>query len=214
MTPIQKTGEFLFRYRDYTPIPIIILAILFAEPSVLSLALGLGVACLGEFVRTYGVAYIGTISRTRSYSNGQLVQEGPFGVLRNPLYLGNLLLSVGLSIMSGVLWLPLVVIVFFYAQYIPIVAWEEMKLINIFGSVYLEYCNKVPQRWFPKLSAVLSGDWYVKPSEWAPALRSERRTLTSVIAFLLVMTALFYANLNFSDSPLLPLIHRIPIFAR
>ena len=66
MTPIQKTGEFLFRYRDYTPIPIIILAILFAEPSVLSLALGIGVACLGEFVRTYGVAYIGTISRTRA----------------------------------------------------------------------------------------------------------------------------------------------------
>lgn len=207
MTALEKSGELLFRLRDYTPIPIIILAVLFAMPNEDSLLVGLIVALFGEFVRTYGVAFIGTISRTRSYSNGQLVQEGPFALLRNPLYFGNLVLTLGLSIMPNVIWLPILVVVLFYAQYIPIVAWEEMKLRRIFGEAYLEYCRKVPRRWFPPVSALFRWNWYERPSTWKPALKSEKRTLTSLVTFVIVMAALYYVN-ETRGGELLPLVQR------
>jgi protein-S-isoprenylcysteine O-methyltransferase Ste14 len=194
MTTLQKLGEKFFRARDYSPIPVGIVAILYANPTVFSLCLGGVIALLGEIVRTYGVAFIGTISRTRSYSNGQLVTSGPFSVLRNPLYFGNLLLSLGFSAMAGVWWIPVLVAAFFYAQYIPIVAWEEMKLTRIFGQEYTNYCVAVPNRWFPKWKAFVRYDWCVKPESWGPALRSEKRTLTAIFVVLVLMLGLFFWN--------------------
>lgn len=208
MTRLERMGELLFKLRDYTPIPIVILALLFARPSLASLAGGLLVALLGEAARTYGVAFIGSISRTRSYSNGELVREGPFALLRNPLYFGNLVLSLGLAIMSGVIWLPFVVIVFFYGQYIPIVAWEERKLKNIFGDAYARYQTEVPNRWFPSLRVLLKGGWYRAPDTWAPALKSEKRTLTAVFAYVILMAVLFGIDAS-RQGTFLPLIENI-----
>ena len=207
LTPLQKSGEVLFKLRDYTPIPLVILAILLAQPTVLSIGMGLCVAFTGEISRAYGVAFIGSISRTRSYSNGELVKDGPFSLLRNPLYFGNLLLSLGLSLMAGVWWLPVLVVVVFYAQYIPIVAWEEKKLLRIFGERYVSYQREVPNRWFPALSRLLAFDWTRSPVLWAPAWKSEKRTLTSVFAFTFVMVGLFVAGTR--NEALLPVVRYV-----
>ena len=207
LSRIEKAGEILFRLRDYTPIPIILLAILFAQPTLGTLVFGGCLALLGEFLRTYGVAYIGTISRTRSYSNGQLVQEGPFALLRNPLYFGNLVLSVGLAFMCNVSWLPALVVVVFYAQYIPVVAWEERKLNHIFGEAYAQYCATVPNRWFPSLGRIRATNLYAAPQSWKPAIKSEKRTLTSVVAYFIIMTALFW--FAYQGSMELPLISKL-----
>jgi protein-S-isoprenylcysteine O-methyltransferase Ste14 len=203
MNGIQKLGGWFFRYRDYTPIPIVISGILFAEPNVTSLVLGLVLALFGEVARAFGVAFIGTISRTRSMSNGQLVSDGPFYLLRNPLYFGNLVLSLGLAVMTGVWWLPLLTLVVFYGQYIPIVAWEEWKLNGIFGSTYADYQNKVPNRWFPNFGRLFQGDWAKHKVDWAPAWKSEKRTLTSIISFTILMVVFFVWN---EQKNVLPLI--------
>ncbi|NBW80232.1 hypothetical protein EBR21_00625 [bacterium] len=209
LSKFEKLGEILFRLRDYTPIPLIICSILFAQPTLVSLLAGASVALAGEFIRTYGVAYIGTISRTRSYSNGQLVQEGPFALLRNPLYFGNLVLSVGLSLMSNVNWLPMLVVVVFYAQYIPVVAWEERKLTHIFGTAYEQYKVSVPNRWFPSLSRIRATSLYAAPNSWGPALRSEKRTLTSVVTYFVIMSFLYWAlSAGAFQLPLITLIQR------
>jgi protein-S-isoprenylcysteine O-methyltransferase Ste14 len=203
LKPMEKWGGKLFKYRDYTPIPIVIAGILFAYPTVTSLVLGICIAAIGELARAFGVAFIGTISRTRSMSNGELVSEGPFSLLRNPLYFGNLVLSLGLAVMTGVWWLPIVTLVIFYAQYIPIVAWEEWKLRGIFGEKYAAYQQKVPNRWFPNLSKLVEGSWAKQSFDWAPAWKSEKRTLTSVVSFTILMIAFFVWN-EYSGS--LPLI--------
>lgn len=208
LSPLQKAGEILFRLRDYTPIPFILLALLFAKPTVGSIAAGLVVALIGELARAYGVAFIGSISRTRSYSNGELVKDGPFSLLRNPLYFGNLVLSVGLSLMAGLAWLPVVVVVIFYAQYIPIVAWEEMKLTRIFGERYDAYKREVPNRWFPRLGRFLAFEWARSPVVWGPAWKSEKRTLTSVVAFTAVMIALFLFDAR-NEGAVLPLVKNL-----
>ena len=208
MSALEKSGEVLFRLRDYTPIPIVLVAILWAQPTVPSLLAGFIVAAFGELTRAYGVAFIGSISRTRSYSNGELVKTGPFSLLRNPLYFGNLVLSLGLGIMSGLWWLPVVVLVIFYAQYIPIVAWEEMKLRAIFGAKYETYCAEVPNRWYPSIPRLLNGQWRAEPVNWAPAWKSEKRTLTSFFAYVIVMSVLFALN-NAQGNTLLPLFEQL-----
>jgi len=201
LTPIESLGETLFKLRDYTPIPLVILAIIMGQPTVASLLAGLFLALFGEVVRIYGVAFIGTISRTRSYSNGELVSSGPFALLRNPLYFGNLLLTLGLSIMPHIWWFPPMVVFYFYVQYIPIVSWEEKKLVTLFGSRYQEYQAKVPNRWFPRLGQLLKGGWYVAPDSWEPALKSEKRTLTSLVTYLGLMLLLWAGTWGWLSIP-------------
>lgn len=192
MSSIEKCGEVLFRLRDYTPIPLILISLWVAHPTVGTLIAGFTVAMTGEFIRLYGVAYIGTISRTRSYSNGELVNTGPYAVIRNPLYLGNLVLSLGLSLVPGEWWLPVLVLAFFWIQYVPIVAWEEMKLRKIFGDKYAQYCLQTPARFVPALSLWAPRHWWKKTDQWAAAWKSEKRTLTSVTLFFGVMIYLFF----------------------
>jgi hypothetical protein len=95
--------------------------------------------------------------------------------------------------MSNVTYLPLLVIVVFYAQYIPVVAWEERKLTHIFGDAYAQYKESVPNRWFPSLTRIRKTSLYTAPQAWGPALRSEKRTLTSVVTYFALMSILYWA---------------------
>ena len=57
-----STGQWFFKNRDYTPIPLILLLLLFGDPNVRS-DLGLLLVVLGELIRVYSVSFIGSISR-------------------------------------------------------------------------------------------------------------------------------------------------------
>ena len=66
----------------------------------------------GELLRLWAVHHIGVISRTRSDRLGPLVSTGPFALVRNPLYLGNIALWVGFAISAQLVWLaPIFIIV-------------------------------------------------------------------------------------------------------
>ncbi|MDE3052510.1 MAG: isoprenylcysteine carboxylmethyltransferase family protein [Gemmatimonadota bacterium] len=75
-----------------------------------------------------------------------LIVRGPFGVTRNPLYLGMVLLYAGMAFWLDALWplvllLPLVFVIQAYA-----IAREERYLARRFGDAYLDYCRRV-RRW-------------------------------------------------------------------
>ncbi len=55
----------------------------------------------GELLRLWAVRHIGVISRTRSDRLGPLISTGPFGWVRNPLYIGNLALWSGFTVSAG-----------------------------------------------------------------------------------------------------------------
>jgi protein-S-isoprenylcysteine O-methyltransferase Ste14 len=167
--PIAKTvtrlGGWLFRHRTALPLPIaaalLTLRIGEAPPSVALLVGGLVVSGLGEWLRLWGVRHIGAISRTRSDRLGPLVDTGPFARVRNPLYIGNVLLWVGLALTARLVWLAPAIVVLLGLEYHAIVRWEEQLLEGRRGDEYRDYCARVP-RWMPS------------------SIRSERRKRTEI----------------------------------
>lgn len=182
-----KIGEWFFKSRDYTPIPLIILSLIYCEASALTATLGIMLITFGELFRIYSVAFIGTVSRTRSHSTGQkLITTGPFSYVRNPLYVGNFGITAGVGLFTGVTWIFVLTVVLFAVQYFFIVRFEEDLLIERFGEEYAEFIRTTP-RWvpahLPKLEAI---EW---PDNFSPSLKSEKNTLTTifVLCFLLAI---------------------------
>ena len=93
-------------------------------------------------MRIHSVSFIGTISRTRSSSLGsKLIQEGPFAIIRNPLYAANFLITLGFVIFTNIQWIIVVATLGFIIQYHFIVIFEESILQNKFGDTYTKYQN-------------------------------------------------------------------------
>ena len=147
-----RLGGWLFRHRTSLPVPVS-LAILVIPGGAASDALvgsGVVITLLGELIRLWGVHHIGVISRTRSERLGPLVASGPFAIVRNPLYIGNILLWVGFALTARLVWLAPVVLVLLGAEYHAIVRWEETLLASRLGDVYVDYTARV-NRWLPVL---------------------------------------------------------------
>ena len=109
---------------------------------------GICVAFAGHLLRVWALSYIGTMSRTTRLRASQLVTEGPYSLVRNPLYLGNWIIALGLSIVTrdGLLLAlgPALVL----AWYLKISREEEGFLEERFGDEYRAYAARVP-RFFP-----------------------------------------------------------------
>lgn len=75
-----------------------------------------------------------------------LVTTGAFSFTRNPIYLGNTLLMIGVGLITGIVWfLPLAVAAAFATQKLAIER-EEGHLEARFGKKYRDYAKRV-RRW-------------------------------------------------------------------
>jgi protein-S-isoprenylcysteine O-methyltransferase Ste14 len=186
--------ERLFHYRGYTPIPFLVIMLLFARPVAWTMSVGLVVALLGEFLRFWGVAYAGSLTRvTGSVGAPEVIVAGPFAHVRNPLYLGNILLYAGIGVMSNAFfpWLVLVALMYFVFQYSQIVILEEQYLLKTFTASYEDFAENVP-RFLPRVSPYRHDAQEHQTADWSGALRSERRTLQAFGLVVLVLIALWY----------------------
>ena len=152
--------------------------------------LGVAVVACGEGLRIWAVRHIGVISRTRSDRLGPLVETGPFALIRNPLYVGNLALWIGLTLSAGLVWLVPIVIITLGFEYHAIVAWEESLLASRRGDEYLAYAGRVP-RWIPRVGSPRSREALRRethdPYAWRETLFSERGTLVAIaVGYLLL----------------------------
>ncbi|HEX9007571.1 MAG TPA: isoprenylcysteine carboxylmethyltransferase family protein, partial [Bacteroidota bacterium] len=174
--------RFIFRMRSYTPIPFLVVMVLFARPTAASLAAGFAILLLGEALRFWGVSIAGAETRTTGTVGGTyLITNGPFAFVRNPLYLGNLLVYAGIGVMSMALfpWLLAGAIVWFYLQYYLIVTREEEYLRERFDGDYDRYCRSV-RRFVPRLTPYRPATPPPKTVNAAEGLASERRTLQAI----------------------------------
>jgi protein-S-isoprenylcysteine O-methyltransferase Ste14 len=147
-----EVGGWLFRHRTTIPVPVAIsiltLRIGQTPPPSGLIVTGIVVTFVGEAIRLWGVHHIGAISRTRSDRLGPLIASGPFALIRNPLYVGNIALWVGFAMTAGLLGLAPVILVVLGLEYHAIVRWEETLLESRLGQAYRDYAARVP-RWMP-----------------------------------------------------------------
>ena len=181
----------IFKYRSYTPIPFLILMLIFENASVSSLVIGFVIALTGELIRLWGVSWAGSETRTTGGVGGSfLVISGPFAHVRNPLYVGNILLYFGIGIMSMSLfpYLQIVALLFFVFQYFVIVKEEEGYLIKTFGEDYKKYFNNVP-RFLWRFSSYKNESIPQPEFNLSKGLKSETRTLQAFgfVALLIVI---------------------------
>ena len=167
-----RIGSVLFRHRGWLPVPFLFIPLILAgRMGVWNWIIGFALIAIGEAIRLAGVAAAGTVTRRRSRTVQRLVTYGIFSWMRNPLYVGNFLIWMGFTVISGVLWFIPIAIVLFAVEYTLIVRYEEGVLESIFGAEYLQYKART-SRWMPRPPSVReSGEHH-----WGEAWRSEIST--------------------------------------
>ena len=79
-----------------------------------------------------------------------LIVSGLYRYIRNPIYLGALLVVLGYILWFGSRLLVIYFLFAVFAFHILIILVEEPVLRNMFGMEYEEYCKNVP-RWIPRI---------------------------------------------------------------
>jgi protein-S-isoprenylcysteine O-methyltransferase Ste14 len=189
---LTRLGGWLFKQRTWLPLPIAAaLLVIPANPVSLLRSTswiwsGVPIVAAGELLRIWAVHHIGVISRTRSDRLGPLIDTGPFSIVRNPLYLGNILLWVGFAVSARLPWLVPAVVLLLAFEYHAIVRWEEHLLTARIGAAYGDYTRRVP-RWVPALRAP-AGVADAARFSLRDTLFSERGTLIAIgVGYLLLI---------------------------
>ena len=178
--------DLVFRMRSFTPLPLVIILLCIAKPAPVTMAIGIVFMIIGESIRLWAVAHAGGATRTRAVGAPYLVTSGPYAYVRNPLYLGNVSIYMGVATMGSqqLLWLLPLTLVYFVVQYKLIISLEEDTLVELFGSKYESYRSKVPAL-FPLRGRTTPLD--ERASDWKESFRSERSTFTSSGTMLIIM---------------------------
>src|SRR5271165_6584981 len=114
-----------------------------ARPTWRFLALGAVLILPGLLVRALASGHV--------RKNEALATSGPYAYTRNPLYLGSLLIGIGFAVAARSWWVGVVLVVMFFAIYLPVIRDEESFLRQKFPE-FEEYARRVP-RMFPKIVA-------------------------------------------------------------
>lgn len=189
----ERLGEVLFRLRSYTPIPLIFIAFLSSDPTIGKVILGSAIVFVGESIRVWSAGYVGGSSRTREVGGDELVTQGPYAYTRNPLYSGNLLLSVGMLICfwGFMPYLVLILLPLFFLQYYLIIRSEEEYLQKRFGAEYTSYRKSVPA-FFPQLRRYGGNG---ASFDLSKGIRSERSTFgTLTVLYVLLIVRCVFLN--------------------
>jgi protein-S-isoprenylcysteine O-methyltransferase Ste14 len=189
-------GNFFFRYRNLLfPLIFVVGAFTF-RPRImfdnllvdrLLVIAGIAVALLGESVRliTIGLDYIHRGGKDGQVYAGRLVQGGVYHLSRNPMYVGNALIAIGMTMRFGSPLAYVIVIPFFLFVYQAIVAAEENYLRGKFGAEYEAY-EKSVNRYLPALPRAREAFAGMR-FDWRKSLKKDLGTVVGLIIGLIVI---------------------------
>jgi protein-S-isoprenylcysteine O-methyltransferase Ste14 len=169
----------LSRYRVPAGYVVGALVLLLARPRPQTLLAGAVLAALGEALRLWAS---GHIEKTRALATG-----GPYAHTRNPLYVGSLLLALGMGVAAASVWVVLAVAAYFLVFYPAVVREEAGFLRERFGAEYDAWAAAVP----PFLPRLTPGGPRTSRFAWA-RVRANREWRTALALPALVV--LLYAR--------------------
>lgn len=111
-------------------------------PQPAAVAWSLALVLPGVWLRGYAAGYV--------KKNRELTQTGPYAYIRNPLYLGSMLIAAGFAVALLSWPVALVLAAGFGVIYVPVIASEERFLRATFPG-FDQYCRRVP-RLVPRLT--------------------------------------------------------------
>lgn len=156
-----------------------------ARPTWQSLAIGAVLIVPGLLTRALASGHV--------RKNEALAISGPYAYTRNPLYLGSLLIGIGFAIAARNWWVGIVLLLMFFAIYMPVIRSEEQFLRERFPD-FDEYARRVP-RMLPRITPASSDDasgfsldLYLQHREWNALLGA----LAIVAALILKMKILMH----------------------
>ncbi len=152
---IENVGNWLFCWRSYMPLALIPLLGLglwenratgFVPPLWWTLVcFAVSLAGLGVRILTIGFTPKGTSGRnTDGQRADELNSSGIYSTVRHPLYLGNFLMWLGVTMYSQLWWLVVIVSLIFWLYYERIMFAEEEFLRRKFGDSYVKWGQQTP----------------------------------------------------------------------
>jgi len=158
---LKVQGDFLFRYRSYFPLLLLVCGLglmvageLNGGPDTLAGYQkwlehpAIFVSLLGLAIRIHAVGYSGKNTSGRNTERGQIADmlntKGLYSVTRNPLYVGNYFMWLGIAMLTCNLWFIGIFTLIFWIYYERIVFAEEEFLREKFGEKYLQWTATTP----------------------------------------------------------------------
>jgi protein-S-isoprenylcysteine O-methyltransferase Ste14 len=121
-----------------------ILLIIFAKPNPYGIVVGLILIILGELIRIWAAGHL--------QKNEVLTISGPYSYVKNPLYIGSILITTGFCILSDNIYILSALTFMFCFHYIPYKKKVEGdRLKKLFGAKYEDYDREVPE-YIPRLT--------------------------------------------------------------
>jgi protein-S-isoprenylcysteine O-methyltransferase Ste14 len=191
----EAAGNWLFRRRGYLPV-LLVPMLLFAagsrrDPAIeTTLGAGWQVLCVSLALAGFALrgATVGFVPKDTSQRNRGRPQAealnttGLYSVVRHPLYLGNYLMWLGVALLPGAWWAPVIASLVFWLYYERIMFAEEEFLRRRFGGDYTAWAATTPA-FLPRLRA-----WRPPVTRFS-LLTVLRREHSSLLALVVTLTA-------------------------
>jgi protein-S-isoprenylcysteine O-methyltransferase Ste14 len=185
---IEQSGNWLFKRRGYLPIVLLaagIIVLMFNELNpgrnfLITDVVCLFISFLGLAIRAFTIGYTPRNTSGRNIK-GQIAEvvntTGIYSIVRHPLYLGNFVIWLGLSLFTESPFFIVIFILAFWLYYERIMFAEEQFLKRKFGKEYEEWANKTPS-FFPAFSNWAPGNL---PFSWKNIFKREYNGFGNII---------------------------------
>jgi protein-S-isoprenylcysteine O-methyltransferase Ste14 len=194
-----RSGNWLFRWRSYLPLFLAGLFLVavsnfrhpYDDPG-LGRLWGLGcllISLVGQGIRMYTIGHVpfGTSGRnTQGQVASVLNTSGMYSLVRHPLYLGNIIIWLGISLLLRSWWFTLIIMLILWVYYERIMFAEEEFLREKFGPAFEAWAEYTPailprfRQWRrPEL-----------PFSWKTVLRREYSSFFAIVVIFTVLNLL------------------------
>lgn len=124
----------------------------------------------------------------------ELATDGPYAFVRHPLYVGNLLISFGFAIASGLWWSFVALALLLALFYPPAIRSEDAKLHRLFGDSWTRWRART-RALIPRLTPYRSEGDDGRGGGWSFRQSLMQNGEPIIAAFLLALMALLYVKL-------------------
>ncbi|MCE5243085.1 MAG: isoprenylcysteine carboxylmethyltransferase family protein [Syntrophobacteraceae bacterium] len=159
-------------------------------------AIGLFLVVVSAFGRLWASMYIA------GYKQGRLITDGPYSIVRNPLYVFSFIGAVGIGFSSERFVVLAILVLAFLLYYPRVVRGEEDYLLGKHGQDFARYEEQTP-RFIPRLALFHEPDTYVVNA------RAFRKSFVDT-AFIILVFALLEVIERLHDAGILPVLFKTP----